>query len=316
MLKVCVTGAAGRVAQCFIPLLCNGSIFHDKKIALSLLDLNNEPQLKEVNGLKLELTDCNYDNLVSISTHTDPNEAFKDCDLIVFIGGFPRKPGMERKDLLKINSKIFTEQGLALKNAKEDVKCLVVANPCNTNAKILYEVCKKNGLKVKKENITSLSRLDQDRAEAIYRQTYNIEDKNKKVNIFIWGNHSSSLFIDTIDEEINKNIEKNEEFLKKIQNRGAEIIKAKGTSSTFSAANAARNHLKDWCYGNEKIVSMGIVSEGDYDVTEGLVCSFPIKCKGNWNFEVVKGINLNDGKKERIKKCVEELESENNEIVV
>ena len=316
MLKVCVTGAAGRVAQCFIPLLCNGSIFHDKKIALSLLDLNNEPQLKEVNGLKLELADCNYDNLLSISTHTDPNEAFKDCDLIVFIGGFPRKPGMERKDLLKINSKIFTQQGLALKNAKEDVKCLVVANPCNTNAKILYEVCKKNGLKVKKENITSLSRLDQDRAEAIYRQTYNIEDKNKKVNIFIWGNHSSSLFIDTIDEEINKNIEKNEEFLKKIQNRGAEIIRAKGTSSTFSAANAARNHLKDWCYGNEKIVSMGIVSEGDYDVTEGLVCSFPIKCKGNWNFEVVKGINLNDGKKERIKKCVEELKSENNEIVV
>jgi malate dehydrogenase len=273
MLKVCVTGAAGRVAQCFIPLLCNGSIFHDKKIALSLLDLNNEPQIRELNGLKLELTDCNYENLLSVSTHTDPNEAFKDCDIIVFIGGFPRKPGMERKDLLKINSKIFTEQGLALKNAKEDVKCLVVANPCNTNAKILYEVCKKNGLKVKPENITSLSRLDQDRAEAIYKEQYN--QKDKKVNIFIWGNHSNSLFIDTIDEEISKNIENNGEFLKKIQNRGAEIIKAKGSSSTFSAANAARNHLKDWCYGNDKIVSMGVVSNGDYDVDKGLVCSFP-----------------------------------------
>ena len=235
MFKVCVTGAAGRVAQCFIPLLCNGSIFPDKKIILSLLDINNEPQIKELNGLKLELNDCNYENLVSISTHTDPNEAFKDCDIIVFIGGFPRKPGMERKDLLKINSKIFTEQGLALKNAKEDVKCLVVANPCNTNAKILYEVCQKNGLKVKKENITSLSRLDQDRAEAIYREKYNSNEKDKKVNIFIWGNHSSSLFIDTVDEEINKNIENNSEFLKKIQTRGAEIIKVKGGSSTFSA---------------------------------------------------------------------------------
>ena len=267
-----------------------------------------------MNGLKLELTDCNYENLVSISTHTDPNEAFKDCDIIVFIGGFPRKPGMERKDLLKINSKIFSEQGLALKNAKEDVKCLVVANPCNTNAKILYEVCKKNGLKVKQENISSLSRLDQDRAEAVYKETYNAKDK--KVNIFIWGNHSSSLFVDTIDEEINKNIENNSEFLKKIQNRGAEIIKAKGSSSTFSAANAARNHLKDWCYGNEKIVSMGVVSNGDYDVTKGLVCSFPLKCKGDWKYEVVKGINLNDGKKEKIKKCVEELESEASEIVV
>ena len=314
MFKVCVTGAAGRVAQCFIPLLCNGSIFPDKKIILSLLDINNEPQIKELNGLKLELTDCNYENLISISTHTDPNEAFKDCDIIVFIGGFPRKPGMERKDLFKINSKIFTEQGLALKNAKEDVKCLVVANPCNTNAKILYEVCKKNGLKVRQENITSLSRLDQDRAEALYKETFNAKDK--KVNIFIWGNHSSSLFIDTIDEEVNKNIENNLEFLKKIQNRGAEIIKVKGTSSTFSAANAARNHLKDWYYGNEKIVSMGIVSNGDYNVTKGLVCSFPLKCKGDWKFEVVDGINLNDGKKKRVKKCVEELESEANDIVI
>jgi malate dehydrogenase len=314
MLKVCVTGAAGRVAQCFIPLLCNGSIFHDKKIALSLLDLNNEPQIRELNGLKLELTDCNYESLLSVSTHTDPNEAFKDCDIIVFIGGFPRKPGMERKDLLKINSKIFTEQGLALKNAKEDVKCLVVANPCNTNAKILYEVCKKNGLKVKPENITSLSRLDQDRAEAIYKEQYN--QKDKKVNIFIWGNHSNSLFIDTIDEEISKNIENNGEFLKKIQNRGAEIIKAKGSSSTFSAANAARNHLKDWCYGNDKIVSMGVVSNGDYDVDKGLVCSFPLKCKGDWKYEVVKGINLNDGKKEKIKKCVEELLNEASKIVI
>ena len=165
MYKVCVTGAAGRVAQTFIPLLCNGSVFPDKKIVLSLLDINNEPQIRELNGLKLELIDCNYPNLISVSSHTDPNEAFKDCDIIVFIGGFPRKPGMERKDLFKINSKIFSEQGLALKHAKEDVKCLVVANPCNSNCKILYEVCKKNGLKIKKENFTSLSRLDQDRAE-------------------------------------------------------------------------------------------------------------------------------------------------------
>ena len=105
MYKVCVTGAAGRVAQTFIPLLCNGSIFPDKKIILSLLDINNEPQIRELNGLKLELIDCNYPNLISVSSHTDPNEAFKDCDIIVFIGGFPRKPGMERKDLFKVQNK-------------------------------------------------------------------------------------------------------------------------------------------------------------------------------------------------------------------
>ena len=108
MLKVCVTGAAGRVDKTFITLLCNGCIFPDKKIILSLLDINNEPQIRELNGLKLELIDCNYPNLISVSSHTDPNEAFKDCDIIVFIGGFPRKSGMERKDLFKINSKIFS----------------------------------------------------------------------------------------------------------------------------------------------------------------------------------------------------------------
>ena len=250
--------------------------------------------------------------MISITTHTDPNEAFKDCDIIVFIGGFPRKPGMERKDLLKINSKIFTEQGLALKNAKEDVKCLVVANPCNTNAKIMYEVCKKNGLKIKRENFTSLSRLDQDRAEGIYKEMYNKDS----ANIFVWGNHSSNLYIDTLDETINKDIENNQTFLEKIQKRGAEIISVRGSSSTFSAANAAKNHLRDWCYGSEKIVSMGVVSNGDYDIPKDLVSSFPIKCTGNWKYEIVQGITLNDGKKEKIKKCVQDLEGEASEIVI
>ena len=104
--------------------------------------------------------------------------------------------------------------------------------------------------------------------------------------------------------------------MEKIQKRGAEIIKIRGSSSTFSAANAAKNHLKDWCYGNEKIVSMGVVSNGDYDIPKELVSSFPIKCKGNWNYEVIKGIELNNTKKEKIKKCVEDLQGEANEIVV
>ena len=192
------------------------------------------------------------------------------------------------------------------------MKCLVVANPCNTNAKILYEVCKKNSLKIKKENITSLSRLDQDRAEGIYKDMY----KKEKANIFIWGNHSANLFIDTLDEDINKDIENNQQFLEKIQKRGAEIINVRGSSSTFSAANAAKNHLRDWCYGSDKIVSMGVVSEGDYDIDKDLVSSFPIKCTGNWKYEVIKDIKLNEGKKTKIKKCVEDLQSEASEIVV
>ena len=135
-------------------------------------------------------------------------------------------------------------------------------------------------------------------------------------NIFIWGNHSSNLFIDTLDKDINKDIENNNAFLEKIQKRGAEIINVRGSSSTFSAANATKNHLKDWYYGNEKIVSMGVVSNGDYDIPNDLVSSFPIKCTGNWNYEIVKGIELNEGKKEKIKKCVKDLEGEASEIVV
>ena len=111
-------------------------------------------------------------------------------------------------------------------------------------------------------------------------------------------------------------IENNQTFLEKIQKRGAEIISVRGSSSTFSAANAAKNHLRDWCYGSEKIVSMGVVSNGDYDIPKDLVSSFPIKCTGNWKYEIVQGITLNDGKKEKIKKCVQDLEGEASEIVI
>ena len=124
------------------------------------------------------------------------------------------------------------------------------------------------------------------------------------------------VFIDTLDEDINKDIENNQQFLEKIQKRGAEIINVRGSSSTFSAANAAKNHLRDWCYGSDKIVSMGVVSEGDYDIDKDLVSSFPIKCTGNWKYEVIKDIKLNEGKKTKIKKCVEDLQSEASEIVV
>lgn len=309
-MKVCVTGAAGAVAQAFIPLLCNGSIFKDTKITLSLLDINNEPQLKILSGLKLELQDCNYDTLNSVSLHTSPSEAFKDCDLIIFIGGFPRKQGMTRKDLLCRNAKIFEDQALSLKYAKPDVKLLVVANPCNTNAKILIEVAKKNNIDIKEENISSLSRLDQNRAESIYRE----KTGEKNCNFIIWGNHSNSMFIDVLDKKIEEKVD--EEFKNKIKKRGEEIIKVKGYSSTISAANAIKDHLKDWCYGSEKIVSMAVVSQGEYNVSKGLVFSFPTKCFGNWKYEVFKDINLNDNKINKIKINIDELNQEFNEIEI
>lgn len=310
-MKICITGAAGGVAQTFIPLLCNGSIFKDLKIELALLDIPNEIQVNIMKGIQLELQDCNYQNLLSVSTHTNSDEAFKDCDLIVFIGGFPRKPGMQRKDLLSINSKIFKAQALSLKYAKPDVKMLVVANPCNTNAKILHDTIIKNQINVDIKNITSLSRLDQNRAEGIYKFNKKLED----CNIFIWGNHSNNLFVDTLDKSIEPDL--TDEFIKQIQNRGAEIIKVKGSSSTFSAANAIKDHLKDWYFGsNGKIVSMGVVSTEVYGVTKGLVFCYPIKCTGNWKYEIVEGIELTEKRKNILKNCNDELNEEASEIQV
>lgn len=303
-MKVCVTGAAGNIAHLFIPKLCNNEIFPNQKITLSLLDIDKEAQIKAMNGIKLELFDCNFPFLESVSVHTNANEAFKDCDVVVFIGGFPRRPGMERKDLLTINGKIFTLQAEALKNAKANVKCLVVANPCNTNAKILYEKIKSFGIKINKENITCLTRLDQNRAEGIYK-----EQSGKKGNFFVWGNHSTSCVPDTFED-----IPITEEFVKKVQQRGAEILNVKGTSSSFSAAKAIADHLRDWYLGSEKVVSMGVVSNGEYDVEKELVCSFPVKCKGEWKYEIVSGITLKDEKKQMILNSVKELIEEAKEI--
>lgn len=305
-MKICVTGAAGNIGQILIPMLCNGSIFPNIKITLSLLDINNEPQIKAMNGIKIELHDCNFPLLEDVLVYTDAKEAFKDCDVIVFLGGYPRKPGMERRDLLQINGKIFTGQAEALAGAKPNVKCLVVANPCNTNAKILYKKIQEFKIPINKENITCLSRLDQNRANSIYKENYT----GKEANMFIWGNHSTSCVPDSMDQEVTVDLA----FMEKVQKRGAEIINVKGTSSSFSAAKAIADHLYDWYHGSNKIVSMGVISNGEYGIKEGLVCSFPTKCTGDWKYEIIKDIQISDEKKKLIFISVKELEDEEKEI--
>jgi malate dehydrogenase len=215
---------------------------------------------------------------------------FKNADVVVFIGGFPRKPGMERKDLLQMNKKIFVEQSKALSVANPNVKCVVVANPANTNAYILSYFA----TKVKKENITCLSRLDHNRAVSqIASQT-----KSRIENIegvYVFGNHSLTQYpcikhikvsgkpiSELVDEEWLKKT-----FIEKVQKRGGEILTARGNSSVFSAANAVVDHLRDWYLGSDKIVSMGVVSEGDYGIPKGLWTSLPVRCK-NFTYEIVK----------------------------
>ena len=317
LFKICVTGAAGNISNHLIPYLCNGSVFPDKQISLSLLDIPNPPQISIMNGTILELQDCNYPNLHSVTSHTNASEAFKDADLIIFLGGYPRKPGMERKDLLSINGKIFTSQAEALQYAKADVKCLIIANPCNTNAKILYEGIKTFNLNIKRENITCLSRLDQNRARSLYKQMHNANADH----VFIWGNHSSSCVPDVVSVNDEEKELINEEFITKVQQRGSEILTVKGMSSVFSAAKAICDHLRDWCYGStgtgttNNVVSMGVVSNGEYDIKEGLVCSMPCKCTGNWEYKVIQGLQVSNGVKRKLDLSVQELEDEANEII-
>lgn len=315
-LKVCVTGAAGQIAYSFIPQLLSGQVFgSDVLIDLRLLDI---PQCVEiVNGVILEIEDCAYPNLVSVVCGSDPNVLFKDIDVGVFIGGFPRKEGMERKDLLAINGKIFKEQGSALNDvANPNVKCIVVANPANTNANTLSTFAPN----IPKENFTALTRLDHNRAKAQIASKAGVHTSEVK-NVIIWGNHSTTQYPDfhngTVggkpllevisDQEYLKN-----EFIPRVQKRGGEIIKVRKGSSVFSAANAVKDHLKDWYFGNaNEYVSMAVITDGkNYGVPAGLCFSYPIKCTGNFKYEIVQGIELNEYSQEKLKITTQELEEE------
>lgn len=298
-MKICITGAAGNISAALIPLLCNGLVFGDKlKITLSLLDIDNPNVNQIIEGLKLELMDCSYPLLEGIYSSTNPKEAFKDCDVIIYLGGFPRKPGMERKDLLKINGKIYKEQAEALINAKKDVKCLVVANPCNTNCLILQKYSK--GI-IPKENFTCLSRLDHNRVKGLLKEI------GKECQSFVWGNHSNTCFPDSIEGIFDS------DFIKKVQDRGSEVLKTKGTSSILSAANAIKDHLRDLYFGNKDIVSMGIISNGEYNVKKCLVFSYPVKCFGDWKYEIVQGIKIDEFRMGKFISTIKELEEEENE---
>jgi len=315
-LKICVTGAAGQIAYSFIPILANGDVFGpDVKLNLSLLDI--PPTLNVLESLHMELEDCAFPLLVKLTYHTDPEEAFTDCDVVIFLGGFPRKAGMERKDLLSINAKIFQEQGRALdKFAKKTVKCLVVANPANTNCLILHS----NAPNIPKSSFSALSRLDLNRAKA-QLANYSGNRISDVKNVIIWGNHSSTMYPDvnhgiiknqSIRESIKNEEYLNSEFIKKVQNRGAEIISKKKTSSVFSAAHAVKNHLKDWFFGTPSVeyVSMGLVSKGEYGIPEGIVFSFPVVCKSYFEHEVVENLTIDDFSKSKIEITLEELLSE------
>jgi len=315
--KIAVTGAAGQIGYALLFRLASGAVFgQDTGIELSLLEL--ETALPALKGVVMELEDCAFPLLTRVSVHSDPETAFADVDWALLVGSVPRKAGMERKDLLEINGKVFVGQGQALdRAAKAAAKVLVVGNPCNTNALI----AKSKAKRLAPENFFAMTMLDQNRAVAQLAQKAQVNNKQVK-NMIVWGNHSATMFpdffhaqindgsiVDKIDEKWLKN-----DFLSVVQQRGSAIIKARGLSSAASAANAALQTVRK-LEGLEtpgEPFSVAVCSDGSYGVEKGLLCSFPILAAGSSSkgWQILKGLEQNDFAQEKIAQSVQELKQE------
>ena len=316
--NVSITGAAGNIAYSAIFRIASGQMLgNDQPINLKLIDI--EPAMNALKGVKFELEDCAFPLLNSITVTHDLDEGFGDSDYALLIGAKPRSKGMERKDLLKDNGKIFQPQGKALNNnAKSSVKVLVVGNPANTNALIAMH----NAPNIDPHQFTSMMRLDHDRSKAQVALKYKVQINDVK-KIIVWGNHSNTQVPDLsktkvkgeeIKEVMNTDWYVNE-FIPRIQKRGAEIIEARGLSSAASAANAAVSHMRDWAAGSSDWLSIGQISNNNiFGITNNIMFSFPSRCSGGV-FEIVNDIEMSDSIESLIKKTESELVQERDSVL-
>ncbi|CBJ37579.1 malate dehydrogenase [Ralstonia solanacearum species complex bacterium KE056] len=315
-MRVAVTGAAGQIGYALLFRIAAGEMLgKDQPVILQLLEIPDEKAQKALKGVMMEIEDCAFPLLAGMEAHADPMTAFKDVDVALLVGARPRGPGMERKDLLSANAQIFTAQGKALNAvASRNVKVLVVGNPANTNAYIAM----KSAPDLPRENFTAMLRLDHNRAlSQIAAKTGKPVSSIEK--LFVWGNHSPTMYADyryaTIDGQsvkdmINDHAWNNDVFLPTVGKRGAAIIDARGLSSAASAANAAIDHVRDWVLGsNGKIVTMGIPSNGDYEIPQDVMFGFPVTT-ANGKYEVVKGFEVDAYSREKINITLKELEEE------
>lgn len=317
--KIAVTGAAGQIAYSLLFRIANGELLGSHQpIALHLLEM--EAGLKELQGVVMELEDCAFPLLKKIVIGTNPSDVFKDVDYAFLIGSKPRGPGMERKDLLEQNGKIFVEQGKALaKSASKNVLSLVVGNPCNTNCLIAI----KNAKGLSPKQFFSMTYLDQHRAISMLAKESSAEIQEVS-DMVIWGNHSSTMVPDFVNAKIRhqaveqvikdrKWLEQN--FITGIQKRGAEVIAARGKSSAASAAHAALSSMRRIIFPSIEIFSMGVYSDGNpYGIESGLVFSFPCKSLGDGNLEIVKDFKIDPYLKEKIDITQKELLEERDAI--
>lgn len=317
--RVLVTGAAGQIGYALVPMIARGVMLGpDQPIILHMLDI--PPAAESLNGVKMELIDAAFPLLKGVVATTDVVEACENVNIAIMVGGFPRKEGMERKDVMSKNVSIYKSQASALEeHAARDVKVLVVANPANTNALILKEFAPS----IPEKNITCLTRLDHNRALGQIAERLGAQVSDVK-NVIIWGNHSSTQYPDVnhavvITERGEQPVQKLVgddtwlcgEFISTVQQRGAAIIKARKLSSALSAASSACDHIRDWVLGTPKgtWVSMGVYSDGSYDVPPGLIYSYPVTCaNGEWS--VVQGLSINEFSRAKLNATADELAEE------
>ena len=317
--RITVTGAAGQIGYGILFRIASGQMLGpDTPVILQLLEVT--PALGALNGVKMELDDCAYSPLVDVITTDDANIAFGDTDIALLIGAMPRKDGMERADLLTANGGIFKPQGIAIaKNAKKNVKVLVVGNPANTNALIAMS----NAAGIDPKQFTAMTRLDHNRAVAQLAQRLGKPVTAIK-KMTIWGNHSASQYPDLYNCEVdgknaatlvNDEAWLRETFIPTVAKRGAAIIKARGLSSAASAGTAAMDHVRNWVQGTPAgdWVSMSVPSDGSYGVPAGLISSFPCTCT-NGEYSIVQGLPINDFSRKMIDASVAELIDERDAV--
>ncbi|BAM83512.1 malate dehydrogenase, cytoplasmic [Cyanidioschyzon merolae strain 10D] len=325
-LIVAVTGAAGQIAYSLLPLLASGTVFGpQQRIKLQLLDV---PAAESVlKGVCCELEDGAYPLLDHPVLYTSvADEAFAGADIVVLLGSFPRKPGMERKDLLAKNGTIFRDQGQALNRvAKADAHVIVVGNPANTNAWTLSQFC----TKIPKEHITALARLDHNRLKSLVARKLDsaVSDVH---NVIIWGNHSATQYPDVtyaytpqivqgkMRAALGGDSQLASEVIPLIQKRGAEVLALRKLSSAMSAAKAIGDHLRDWMFGTQtenEIVSMIVPSDGSYGIDKGLMFAFPVQCHRGGKYRIVSDLRIDDFSRKYIETTLAELRSEREEAM-
>ena len=314
-IHVAVTGAAGAIGYSLLFRIAAGQMFGaNQPVILHLVDI--EPAMNALQGVVMELDDCAFPLLKGIVATANPDEGFRGVNWALLVGSVPRKPGMERKDLLKINGGIFVGQAQAIqKNAAKDIRILVVGNPCNTNCLIAMN----NSPDIPHERWHAMTRLDENRAKTQLAKKSGA-DVTAVTNLAVWGNHSPTMFPDFYNAKIGgkaaTEVIKDENWLKNdfvttVGQRGGAVLKARGLSSAASAANAIIDSVKsivnptapgDWH-------SVCVCSDGSYGIEKGLICSFSVRSDGK-KLEIVQGLSRNDFSNSKIAASIAELKEE------